>query len=239
MQRFKQIDFWIFDLDNTLYPAGAGIVQQMHDRALQFVMEHLRLGEADARRLRAGYQARYGTTLRGLMQDHKMAPERFLEFVHDVDLSGLAMRPDLKALMARLRGRKIVFTNGPRKHATRVLERLGLADVIEDVHDIAVSDYMPKPSPEPYQRLMERARLSPRCAAMFEDQAHNLAPAHAAGMLCIWVAEQGARLPQHVHFAADDLESFLKAVLDAVLLERRHGEEPAALPRVRPAATDR
>jgi putative hydrolase of the HAD superfamily len=160
----------------------------------------------------------HGTTMRGLMDRHGIDPDHFLDFVHDIDYARIPPAPALDAALAALPGRKLVFTNGSVRHAEQVMDRLGVARHFSGVFDIAASDYLPKPDPAPYAALCARHAIAPTRAAMFEDIARNLVPAHALGMTTVWVRTESAWATEgsdgdHIHHATDDLESWLSALV--------------------------
>lgn len=219
----SHVDSWVFDLDNTLYSASSSLFPQIDVRMRRFIAERLGLSLDEAFQLQKRYYREFGTTLRGLMLVHHMEPAAFLDYVHDIDHSVLSAAPALDAALARLPGRKLIFTNGSERHAERVMERLGIARHFEGVFDIAAADYVPKPQPESYQAMVARFALDPRRAAMVEDIHRNLRPAAAIGMTTVWVDEAGhpdaavvgravdADL-SHVHHRTDDLVAWLEAV---------------------------
>jgi putative hydrolase of the HAD superfamily len=211
------LEAWIFDLDNTLYPASSRLFDQVSRRITGFIMSFFALEEAEARRRQRELFRRHGTTLRGLMLEHGVEPGRFLDFVHDIDVSVVAPAPALDRALGRLAGRKLVFTNGSVSHAERILGRLGVARHFEAIHDIVASDYVPKPDPGPYRVLVKRHAIAAPRTAMIEDMAVNLVPAHALGMTTVWVrtehdwATQGAEAG-HIHYTVDDLPAWLDTV---------------------------
>ena len=178
---------WVFDLDNTLYPAKSNLFSQVDRRMTRFIADFLGLDSESAYRLQKSYLRAHGTTMRGLMDEHGMDPGPFLDFVHDIDLGPVAPDPVLDRALARLPGRKIVFTNGPSDHAFRVMDRLAVAHHFEAVFDIVEADYVPKPEPRAYAALVRRHRLTPERTVMVEDMARNLRPAAALGMTTVWV----------------------------------------------------
>lgn len=195
MIRADQIDTWIFDLDNTLYPARANLFAQIDVRMKQYIAALLDLDHDSAHRLQKQYFQDHGTTMRGLMDRHGVAPDDFLEFVHDIDMSVLDPAPALAAGLAALPGRKLVFTNGDAPYARRVLEALALADQFEDIHDIRACAYRPKPELSAYHGLVDRFGFDPRRAVFVEDMARNLKPAKGLGMATVWInngSEKGA-----------------------------------------------
>jgi putative hydrolase of the HAD superfamily len=204
----SHIETWIFDLDNTLYSPATRLFDQIDHRMTAFIAEQLRLDPADARKLQKDYFRSHGTTLSGLIDVHGIEPKRFLDFVHQIDVSGLARDEALGAALARLPGRRIVYTNGSAEHARRVLTQLGIADAFEAVHDIVAGDYCPKPHREAYEALITRHAITPVRAAMFEDTQRNLEVPHAMGMTTVHVTAEQISLP-HIHHSAGDLAGFL------------------------------
>ncbi|MTJ82652.1 MAG: pyrimidine 5'-nucleotidase [Telmatospirillum sp.] len=217
------VDAWIFDLDNTLYPASCNLFAQIDVRMRQFIADALGLPLDDAFTLQKRYYREYGTTLRGLMDAHGVEPEQFLSYVHDIDYSPLAPAPALDRALGALAGRKLIFTNGSTRHAQSVVNRLGIAGHFDGIFDIRAAGYIPKPNVESYRLMIERFGLTANRCAMFEDIARNLAPAAGAGMTTVWVREVGVNRwagqdsadLSHVHHVTDDLAGWLTAVVAA------------------------
>ena len=210
-----EADVWIFDLDNTLYPAECRLFDQIDVRMGAFISELLSVDRVEARRIQKLYFMEYGTTLRGLMDRHGVAPEDFLAYVHDIDVSPVPPNARLARALARLDGRKLVYTNGSAKHAGNVLQRLGVAGHFEGVFDIAGADYVPKPDRRAYDRMVELFAVTPGRAVMIEDMARNLIPAAAMGMTTVWLDaghEWGAadHDPDSIHHTIDDLTDWLE-----------------------------
>jgi putative hydrolase of the HAD superfamily len=199
--RLLDAEAWVFDLDNTLYPASSNLFQQVDQKITRFIAELLGLEWEAAYRLQKSYFRDHGTTMRGLMSVHGIDPGPFLEFVHDIDLTPVAADPALDAALARLPGRKIVFTNGSTDHAFRVMDRLAVRHHFEAVFDIVEADYVPKPEPRAYEALVRRHGLHPPATVMVEDLARNLAPAAAMGMTTVWLR---AAPPGGTQIAGDD-----------------------------------
>jgi len=214
------VEHWVFDLDNTLYPARSNLFAQIDQRMGEYIRSHYDLPEAEAKALQKRLFRDYGTTLRGLMNERAVDPGPFLEFVHDIDISAIGPSPTLAAALADLPGRKIVFTNGSVRHAERVLGRLGVVSQFDGIFDIVAADYVPKPDPGPYRAMLDLYGLAPRSTAMVEDMARNLLPAHRLGMTTVWVrtpSDWGQPLPGdgHIDIAVDDTAEWLAAVAAA------------------------
>lgn len=213
--RLSHVRCWVFDLDNTLYPADCDLFSQIDARMSSYVADLLDTDLDTARRIQKDYFVSHGTTLRGLMDNHVVDPEHFLDAVHDIDVSPLSPAPGLRTALAGLEGRRLVFTNGSRGHAERVLNRLGVADLIDDIFDISAADYHPKPQPETYDRFVAQCDVAPGAAVMIEDMIRNLAPAAALGMTTVWLRSsyQWAEVDREGHSAdieIDDLVAFLQ-----------------------------
>jgi putative hydrolase of the HAD superfamily len=221
---FGKVDTWVFDLDNTLYPHHL-LWQQVDDRIRAYIAEFLKVSHAEAFRVQKDYYKRYGTTMRGLMTEHAMQPDDYLEFVHQIDHSPLTPNPALGAALSRLPGRKLVLTNGTRKHADAVMKKLAVHEHFEDVFDIVAAELEPKPSQKTYERFLVRHDVDAAKAAMFEDLARNLAAPHALGMTTVLVVPEGTREvfredwelegrdAPHVDHLTDDLTGFLERIV--------------------------
>ena len=149
---------WIFDLDNTLYPAECNLFAQVDQKMGEFIARYLGVPFVYARHLQKTYYRQFGTTLSGLMKVHRMDPKPFLDYVHDLDLTVVREHPELAAAIERLPGRKLIFTNGSRGHAERVAGKLGVLQCFEDIFDIADADYVPKPTAQLLRSLLAAAR---------------------------------------------------------------------------------
>ena len=221
---FRAIDTWVFDLDNTLYPHHLNLWQQVDARIRDYIVDFLHVSHDEAFRLQKDYYRRYGTTMRGLMEEHGLEPDQFLEIVHQIDHSPLTPNPALAAAIGRLPGRKLILTNGTRHHAEAVMRRLEIDEHFEEIFDIKAAELEPKPRPVVYQRFLKRHAVNPRRAAIFEDLARNLEVPHALGMITVLVVPKGAgvvlredwelagRDAPHVDYVTDDLAEFLRQV---------------------------
>lgn len=223
---FTHVDEWIFDLDNTLYSPSSRLFTQIDAKMRSFICELLGVDEDEAYRLQKLYFKEHGTTLSGLMKVHNVKPERFLDHVHDLDVSVIAEDPGLGEAMRRLPGRKIVFTNGTVAHAERVLNRIGIAEHMHEIFDIVQANYHPKPKAEAFDLFLNRFGVHPGRAAMFEDLGRNLLPAHELGMTTVLVrARDGHADPAvrgwgeavegvaHIHYHTENLTDFLSTIL--------------------------
>lgn len=217
MRSLAAAGFWVFDLDNTLYPASCDLFGAISLRIGQFVVQRFNLTWDEARAEQRRLYRTYGTTLRGLMIEHDIDPVPFLDYVHDVDMAPIAPSPELDRVLGVLPGKKVVFTNGSRHHAERVLGRLGIAHRIAGIFDITDAEYRPKPDPEPYRVLIERHGIAPERAVMVEDIARNLVPARALGMTTVWVRcggppDQDIGTGEHIDVTIDDLVPWLSGL---------------------------
>jgi putative hydrolase of the HAD superfamily len=209
----SHVEEWVFDLDNTLYSANLGLLRAIEERICLFVQTELTLARDDAWKLQKDYYREFGTTLSGLIARHGIDPERYLAFVNDVELT-LAPDPHLTAGLARLPGRRIVFTSNCGRHAERVLALLGIAHLFDDILDLRTTAFAAKPTRAAYDAVLHRGAFDPRRAAMFDDMAVNLEIPASLGMTTVWLrnAPSGAARPDYIHFETDDLSDFLHAI---------------------------
>lgn len=218
----SHVDTWVFDLDNTLYnPAVCDLFVHMDQRMNRFIADYLKLDETEAAHVRQTYFKSYGTTLRGLMEVYGVPPGVFLEYVHELDLSEMMADEALDRAIARLPGRKLIFTNATERHACNVLDRLGIAHHFEGIFDVAAAGYVPKPQREAYDIFVKRHGIAPATAAMFEDTARNLAPAAELGMTTVWIRTdrphgQMREGDDFVHHVVEGLSDWLHALEFAV-----------------------
>lgn len=221
---FADVETWVFDLDNTLYPHHLNLWQQVDERIRDYIANFLNVSREEAFRVQKDYYRRYGTSMRGLMEEHGLNPDEFLEIVHQIDHSPLTPNPALGAAISRLPGRKLILTNGTRRHAEAVMRRLEIIEHFEDVFDITAAELEPKPRRAVYDRFLARHHVDPAKAVIFEDLARNLEVPHALGMRTVLVVPSGTREvfreewelagrdEPHVDHVTDDLTAFLSAI---------------------------
>jgi putative hydrolase of the HAD superfamily len=195
---FGHVSDWIFDLDNCLYPASTRLFDLIDARMGAYIERLLDVGPDEAKRVQKAHFHEHGTTLAGLMREHGVDPHHFLEDVHAIPLDRIERDERLAASLARLPGRKVLFTNGDEPYARRVLEALGIGEHFADLHDIHAAELRPKPDLHGYQLLLDRFGIDPARAAMIEDMAQNLRPAKMLGMTTVWV-DNGSERGNHDH----------------------------------------
>jgi putative hydrolase of the HAD superfamily len=212
------IDAWLFDLDNTLYPQSAKLFAQIDARIGAYVARTLNLDPGEAHKVQKGWFISHGTTLAGLMAEHGVDPHEYLADVHDIEMDVLEHNAPLAAAIAKLPGRKLVFTNADAPYAEKVLTRLGLLDQFEAIHDVHASNYAPKPHHDAYRSVCDAWRIDPTRAAFAEDMARNLAPAKAIGMTTIWVDNGSEQAPDadrsYIDHTTHDICHWLQSILE-------------------------
>jgi putative hydrolase of the HAD superfamily len=209
---FSGRDVFVFDLDNTLYPANHDIFIAIGARMTDFIARAAGLPHDEALKLQNRYYELYGATVTGLMRRHGVDPAEFMAYVHDVPLDGVAPDPELAALIGRLPGRRIVFTNGARAYARDIIAHLGMADVFERIVALEDVDWAPKPQRTAFERMAALTSVTPARAVMFEDHLTNLATANAMGMATVLVGHDSPPAP-FVDHATSSLHAFLHAAL--------------------------
>ncbi len=216
---FGHIRDWIFDLDNCLYPASTGLFALIDERMGAYIQRLLDCDATEARRVQKAHFHEHGTTLAGLMKTHGVDPSEFLDEVHAIPLDRVAADQRLASALARLPGRRFLFTNGDAPYARRVLEAIGVQSHFDELHDIHASELRPKPDPHGYALLCERFAIDPSHAALVDDMAANLKPAKALGMTTIWVdngSERGSHgaeegfIDHRIRDVAEWLESIIE-----------------------------
>jgi len=220
---------WIFDLDNTLYPASCNLFAQVERNMTLFIMDRLGLDRDDAYAIQKTYFREHGTTMRGLMHHHGIDPHEFLGFVHDIDLSPIPENQELEVLLARLPGRKIIFTNGSVGHAERITRHMNIDHHFDAVFDIVAAGYVPKPERSVYELLLGLHDIDAASCVMVEDMAVNLKPAAELGMTTVWIETESswgraASDGDFIHHRSDDLTGWLESIL-----ERWEGSTPDPL----------
>ncbi len=217
MKELENIKFWLFDLDNTLYDGATKVFDQVDKKMSKFISEKLNISLEAARKIQKSYFQEYNTTLNGMIKNHKIDADEFLEFVHDVNLDFLEKDEILRGEIKKLIGKKIIFTNGSREHAINVTKKIGIDGLFDGIFDIRDSEFIPKPSEEPYKKIVEKYKIAPEYCIFFEDIARNLKPAYEMGMKTVWIKNNepwAAKFSDadFVNFKTDKLRNFLKEI---------------------------
>jgi putative hydrolase of the HAD superfamily len=230
-EAFAHIENWIFDLDDTLYPRSIGLHEQLKRRVVAFIASHVKIDLAAAEAMHLDYYERFGSTLQGMVERHGAAPDKFLDFVHDIDLSALIPNERLISGLTALPGKRIVFTNASRGYASTALAAMGLSDVFDVVASIEDSGFVGKPHRSAFEKLLLRHGIEPAASAMFEDRPGNLVVPHELGMKTALVVDpilrldplNGAQEPDHVDVVVTNLTVFL----DELQFKRECGKNGA------------
>ena len=217
MKELKKIKYWLFDLDNTLYSGDTKVFDQVDKKMSKFISEKLNVSIEEAKKIQKNYFHEYNTTLNGMIKNHDIDANEFLEFVHDVDLEFLKKDDALKVEIEKLKGKKIIFTNGSKAHASNVTSRIGIEQLFDGVFDIVDSDFYPKPSMEPYKKIIENYKIMPEYCIFFEDIARNLKPAYELGMKTVWIENNEPWAAKYsdeefVNYKTGSLTNFLKEI---------------------------
>jgi putative hydrolase of the HAD superfamily len=204
----------LFDLDETMYPRGTGIMDQLRILIHRYIKTRLDLPTEEAEELRRRYFQVYGTTMRGLQVNHQIDADEFLAYVHDMPLHEyLQPNPQLDAVLASIPQRKVIFTNASREHAEGVLARLGVRRHFEQIVDVRDMGYESKPKPDAYQRICDILGIQPQECMLVEDNVRNLSPAKELGMATVLVGGNGT--DACVDYAIDRIEE-IGSVLEQI-----------------------
>jgi len=217
MKNLQKIKYWIFDLDNTLYSGKTRVFEQVDKKMSKYISEKLNVNMVEAKEIQKNYFYEYNTTLNGMINNHKIDANEFLEFVHDVNIDFLKKDSLLNEELMKLDGKKIIFTNSSRKHAMNVIRKIGIDQHFDDIFDIVDSEYVPKPDIVSYKKLVEKHKIDPKLCVFIEDIARNLKPAYEMGMKTIWIEndEPWARKfsdSNFVNYKTNNLPEFLKQI---------------------------
>ena len=217
MKALQSIKYWLFDLDNTLYSGKTKVFEQVDKKMSKFISEKLNVNIKKAKEIQKSYFYEYNTTLNGMIKNHKINANEFLDFVHDVDIDFLKKDNRLSQELKKLGGKKIIFTNGSRKHAINITRKIGIDQYFDDIFDIVDSEFIPKPAMEPYKKLVEKHKIDPNLCVFIEDIARNLKPAYEMGMKTIWIENDEPWAKEFsnenfVNYKTNNLSEFLKKV---------------------------
>jgi len=217
MKELQFSKFWIFDLDNTLYSGKTRVFDQIDKRMSKYISGKLNVSIVEAKEIQKKYFYKYNTTLNGMLKKHKIDANEFLEFVHDIDIDFLKKDLTLSEELRKLEGKKIIFTNGSKKHALNVIRKIGIEQHFDDIFDIVDSNFVPKPTMEPYKKLVEKHKIDPNLCVLIEDIARNLKPAYEMGMKTIWIENNepwAAKFSDSdfINYKTKNLTDFLKKI---------------------------
>ena len=217
MKELKKIKYWLFDLDNTLYSGNTKVFEQVDKKMSFFISEKLNVSLEEAKKIQKKYFHEYYTTLNGMIKNHNIDAEEFLNFVHDVDLNFLKKDLDLQSELTNLMGKKYIFTNGSRAHASNVTKRIGVEKLFDGVFDIVDSNFIPKPSIEPYKKIIQKYGIDPKYCIFIEDIARNLKPAYELGMKTVWIENNEPWAAEFsnesfINYKTNNLSDFLRKI---------------------------
>ena len=217
MKDLINIKYWIFDLDNTLYSGDTKVFDQVDKKMSKFISDKLGVSIEEAKKIQKNYFYEYNTTLNGMIKNHKIDADEFLEFVHDVNLDFLKADKPLEKEISNLNGKKFIFTNGSKAHVENVTKRIGIEKLFDGVFDIVESEFIPKPSVEPYKKIIEKYKIEPQYSIFIEDIARNLKPAYDLGMKTVWIKNDepwAAKFSDSdfINYKTDNLANFLKGI---------------------------
>ncbi len=217
MKAFESVKYWIFDLDNTLYSGKTKVFEQVDKKMSKYISAKLNVTIDEAKKIQKNYFHEDNTTLNGVIKNHKIDASEFLEFVHDIDINFLKKDLKLTEELKNLGGKKIIFTNGSRKHALNVIHRIGIEQYFDDIFDIVDSEFIPKPAKESYNKLVKKHKIDPKLCVLVEDIARNLKPAYEMGMKTVWIENDDpwARKfsdSNFVNYKTNNLSEFLKKI---------------------------
>ena len=217
MKSLNSVKWWLFDLDNTLYSGKTKVFEQIDKKMSKYISEKINVSIEEAKKIQKNYFYEYNTTLNGLIKNHKIDANEFLEYVHDIDINFLKKDEELDQELRKLKGKKIIFTNGSKKHAVNVITKIGIEKHFDGIFDIVESEFMPKPAIEPYKKLVKKHKIDPNLCVFIEDIARNLKPAYEMGMKTVWIENDEPWAKKFsdsyfVDFTTNNLSKFIKKI---------------------------
>ena len=217
MKNLLDINYWIFDLDNTLYSGQTKVFSEVDKKMSTFISKKMNVDLVKAKEIQKKYFYEYGTTLSGLMKQDSIDPHEFLEFVHDIDISWLPKDLKLKDELIKIKEKKYIFTNGSHAHVKNVTKQLGIDGLFDGAFDIVDANFVPKPHIDPYKKIIDKFKIEPTKSILIEDIAHNLEQAKNLGMKTCWLeneeafAKKDADKP-YIDYKIKNLPSFLQEI---------------------------
>jgi len=217
MKNFQNIKNFIFDCDGVLYQDLEAVFGQVSKKMTKYISEKLNLDLKKAKELQTNYFHKYNTSLNGLMIHHNVNPKEFLKYVHEINLDFMKKDLVLRKELIKLDGKKFIFTNGSHEHVKNVTKHLGIDDLFDGTFDITDCNLIPKPSLEPYKKLVKKFGIIPEETIFIEDIAKNLEPAKKLGMKTAWLVnnEYWGKKDSDKDFIdlkIENLSSFLKEI---------------------------
>ena len=213
VELLENICFWIFDLDNTIYSYKTNLFNQIEKRIGQYLQKSLSIELIEAKKIQKKLFFKYGSTLKGLMEEYKQKPDLFLDYVHDIDYSILKEDKKLAFALPKLQGKKFIYTNGSHKHAVNVINQLGIADCFDNIYDITCANFIPKPSIIPFNDFVKKYNISPKNSLMAEDMLKNLEAAFSLGMKTLFIKTNNKWASsgniENIDFETNDLSEWL------------------------------
>ena len=211
---------WIFDLDNTIYDINAGVFEKISSRITEYIITALSVTREEANLVRSNMYKKYGLTLTGLMREYGIAPDEYLDYIHDVTHPELKYDEQLKLNLNNLTGRKFIYTNASQNHSKNILSVMGIEAEFEKILDIKATQYLPKPDPKSYNIMLKAFGISTDQignSIFIEDTAKNLRPAKLLGLKTVWI-ENDFNLKDYrehsefIDYKYSDLKSFLNDI---------------------------
>ena len=217
----SRYDYWIFDLDNTIYDYNLGLFRRISQRMTEYIKKSFNLTHDDALYLQKDMYKKYGLTLRGLIIEKNIDPDPFLDYVHDVEFNDLDIDYELKGLLSKINGHKLIYTNASYNHAQNILKSMGIFEEFEIIFDIKDANYIAKPNYKSYDIMKNKFGLNSKNidrSIFFEDTAKNLKPASELGMSTVWIENDFNRkeadiFQQYIDFTGSDIKTILSNMI--------------------------
>lgn len=217
LKDFQDIKYWIFDIDDTLYPKSSGLDKLIEDSISHYIANYFNLSLEEANDLCVAYYKKFGSTICGLMQTTDIKPNKFVREVHrHLDLSAIEVNVRLEKALANIHNKKYVFTNGSYCHGLRICKKLGIEKHIDGFFGAQSTNFIPKPDPRAFEEFFRRYNIPPHEAILFDDNIKNLETINKMGAKTVWVAytpellSEKQPLPDYISYATTDITTWLE-----------------------------
>ena len=152
------INYILFDVDNTLYPASSGIGLKMIRRMNIFVSGLLNVSVTEAAEMRRDRDpSLYDSTLSWLMKEYRFTDtESFFSTIHPCDFENYFPKNLLLSeMMENLPIPCSILTNSSEEHAINVTDYLEITPYFENIFDLKFNNFNGKPDKYAFQNVLD------------------------------------------------------------------------------------
>ena len=161
----------LFDLDNTLYSANWGLDDFFIKRLREYTSDWLGLPWEECEPLWREAMKRYGTTLEWLVAEKGFtAVDEYFAYMHpDYEADSLPPDPELRRFIEGLPCACSVLSNAPMLHVDRIIRKLELEGLFQQVTAIEAHELRGKPHASAFYRALDALGLKPEEVLFVDD----------------------------------------------------------------------